>query len=133
MRAGDTHGVNSSCIEQFNIIALDRAETHSRLQGLESACTNVSSEMGKISGNGSRGRIDLIKDEMTEVREDVASVTTLVGVIQSSIEKLETRIWKIGLALIGVLGGVQYTVARVGANQNVEVLKSVIESSGQLQ
>ena len=86
-----------------------------RFRGLEASDHAVAESLGvlknqikDLSGNGRPGRVDVLTNDVSKLKSSIASVIQtnksqekMIDSINDSINRIESRLWKIGMTLIG--------------------------------
>ena len=121
----DSHPINQSCIDRFNDVARRDSELDSRMAGTESSIAIIKQEVIKLTGNGTRGKIDELGSQIADLRESNAlragrqeaqittleNSTALMGLnlssfedkIHDTIDKLDKRLWSVAVKVFGAV------------------------------
>ena len=121
----DDHAMNQSCIDRFNAVARRDSELDARMAGTEGSISIIKQEVIKLTGNGTRGKIDELGSQIADLRESNAlragrqeaqittleTSTALMGSnlssfedkIHATIEKLDKRLWSVAVKVFGAV------------------------------
>jgi len=73
-RMSDNHPMNDSCSDQFKMIATRDKELNDRISGSEGLIQSLKKDMNRLNGNGRRGKIDELADQISEMRTTAAEI-----------------------------------------------------------
>lgn len=97
------HDVNANCAERFAELASSRDQ-------MKEEVAAIKSELHALAGNGNRGKIDKLSDNINDYALNTNSrlsvVETQVSGIITRMDSIESKFWAFALKMGGVVGGV---------------------------
>lgn len=139
----DSHPMNKTCIDAFNRIRVRDSEADAILVGLSAQVEAMRRELKALSGNGSKGKIDMLNDrvnslekydataevgvsaEFREIRHEIQDLRGTVRALSDSVntnakemramfKSWTNRLVTLGGLMIAAAGGVGFIVRYLG-------------------